>query len=64
MPVLSLRNACFRISDRVLLDNVTLQINSGERIGLLGRNGAGKSTLMRIMSGELVPDEGLSLIHI
>lgn len=59
MPVLSLRNACFRISDRVLLDNVTLQINSGERIGLLGRNGAGKSTLMRIMSGELVPDEGI-----
>ena len=63
MPVLSLRNACFRISDRVLLDNVTLQINSGERIGLLGRNGAGKSTLMRIMSGELVPDEGIAQIE-
>ena len=59
MPVLSLRNACFRISDRVLLDNVTLQIHAGERIGLLGRNGAGKSTLMRIMGGEIVPDEGI-----
>jgi ATP-binding cassette subfamily F protein uup len=41
-----------------LLDGVTCQINSGERIGLLGRNGSGKSTLMRLLSGLITPDHG------
>jgi ATP-binding cassette subfamily F protein uup len=41
-----------------LLDGVTLQIEPGERIGLLGRNGSGKSTLMKLLVGEIVPDAG------
>jgi ATP-binding cassette subfamily F protein uup len=41
-----------------LLDHVTTQIDSGQRIGLLGRNGSGKTTLMRILSGEVRPDHG------
>jgi len=40
------------------LDGVTLQIEPGERIGLLGRNGSGKSTLMKLLVGEIVPDAG------
>jgi len=41
-----------------LLDGVTLQIERGERVCLVGRNGAGKSTLMKIVGGELTPDSG------
>ncbi|MFA6054801.1 MAG: ATP-binding cassette domain-containing protein [Thermodesulfovibrionales bacterium] len=41
-----------------LLDGVTLQIERGERVCLVGRNGAGKSTLMKIVGGELTHDSG------
>jgi ATP-binding cassette subfamily F protein uup len=41
-----------------LLDGVTLQIDAGERIGLLGRNGSGKSTLMNLLAGHMAPDAG------
>jgi ATP-binding cassette subfamily F protein uup len=41
-----------------LLDGVALQIEAGERIGLLGRNGSGKSTLMKLLTGEIKPDSG------
>ena len=41
-----------------MLDKVNLTLDKGERLGLLGRNGEGKSTLMRILSGELLPEDG------
>jgi len=43
---------------RVVLDEVTLSVSPGDRLGILGRNGAGKSTLMRTLAGELAPLEG------
>ena len=47
----------FEIGNNIL-DGITFQIETGERVGLLGRNGAGKSTLFKILTGELAPDEG------
>jgi ATPase subunit of ABC transporter with duplicated ATPase domains len=44
--------------DSVVLDKVSLSINPGDRIGLVGRNGSGKSTLMRIIAEMEIPDSG------
>tara|TARA_R110002111_G_C6008015_1_gene374386 strand:- start:34436 stop:36226 length:1791 start_codon:yes stop_codon:yes gene_type:complete len=58
MSLLSLNQVSFGWGGAPLLDEINLEINAGERIGLLGRNGAGKSTLMKILAGELDPEEG------
>lgn len=42
----------------IVLHNIHLQINSQDRVGLVGRNGAGKSTLLKIIAGELTADSG------
>ena len=44
--------------DKVVLNNVSLVVHSGEVVELLGPNGAGKTTLLRIISGVLKPDQG------
>ena len=41
-----------------ILDGLTFQVDSGERVGLLGPNGCGKTTFLRILTGEVHPDEG------
>ena len=58
MPYIRLNQIEFSIGTQVLLDKVSLTLDKGERLGLLGRNGAGKSTLMRILSGELPAEDG------
>lgn len=45
------------------LNNVSLTIKKGEKIGIIGLNGAGKSTLLRVMSGIFMPSKGNVLIH-
>ncbi|HET9388407.1 MAG TPA: ATP-binding cassette domain-containing protein [Steroidobacteraceae bacterium] len=47
-----------RFEDRPLIENLSMRIMRGDRIGLIGPNGAGKSTLIRLILGELTPDTG------
>jgi len=56
--MIEINNISKRFGDVRALDNVSLRINDGEIVGLLGLNGAGKSTLMRLMVGLLSPSEG------
>lgn len=58
MELLLINNVSLGFGGPPLLDGVTLQIEAGERIGLLGRNGSGKSTLMKILAGQMIPDSG------
>lgn len=58
MRLITLSDVGFTWQKPSLLDNLELAIDSGERIGLLGRNGTGKSTLMKLLSGDLTPDHG------
>src|SRR5580692_7160839 len=59
MALLRLRDITFSYGGASLLDGVSLEIQPGERIGLMGRNGAGKSTLLRLLRGTLQPDDGV-----
>ena len=53
-----LKNLTLRRSSKVLLDSVSLTLNPGEKIGLVGRNGAGKSSLFALLNGSLHEDGG------
>ncbi len=58
MALLNLRDIHLSFAHPPLLDGVSLSIEAGERICLIGRNGEGKSTLLRVIAGELTPDDG------
>ena len=58
MPLLRLNKVSLAYGHRALLDAVDLEVHRGERVCLVGRNGEGKSSLMRVLSGEVVPDDG------
>jgi ABC-2 type transport system ATP-binding protein len=57
-PSLLAKGISQRFGDRIVLDDVDLEVPAGRVIGLLGPNGAGKTTLMRILFGVLQPDDG------
>ncbi len=58
MALISLQEVSLGFGGPRLLDKVNLQIESGERVGLLGRNGMGKSTLLKLVNGDLLPHDG------
>jgi ATP-binding cassette subfamily F protein uup len=59
MPtILSASKISVRYNDRMVLNDLTLGIQEGERLGLVGRNGAGKTTFLRILAGLQAPDSG------
>jgi ATP-binding cassette subfamily F protein uup len=58
MPLVTLEHISHAYGHVPLLDDVALQVDTGERIAIIGRNGTGKSTLLHIIAGDLPPDRG------
>ena len=58
MTVLAIRNLTLRVGGRALLEGADMTLDTGRRLGLVGRNGAGKSTLLKAIIGEIQPDGG------
>jgi ATPase subunit of ABC transporter with duplicated ATPase domains len=56
--VLDIENLSYEIDSQQILNNVTLRLGPGDRIGLVGPNGAGKTTLLRLILGKLLPTSG------
>ena len=57
-PMLELKNVSMSFQDRRILDDVSLQVQRGEILVVIGPSGSGKSTLLRLMIGLLKPDSG------
>ncbi len=58
MPILALNGICKRFGTHVALDDVSLTIESGEVVAIIGRSGSGKTTLLRCINGLEMPDSG------
>ncbi len=58
MALIRLQNIHISYGEPALLDRLDFSIQTGERIALVGRNGTGKSTLMKLITGEVTPDDG------
>jgi ATP-binding cassette subfamily F protein uup len=58
MALINLLNITKKFDIKLILDKVSVHINEGDRISVIGKNGAGKSTLMKIVAKQLEPDDG------
>jgi ATP-binding cassette subfamily F protein 3 len=58
MSLVSVHNLSLFLSGRTIFDHIGIQVNPGDRIGLVGRNGSGKTTLLRLLAGKISPDKG------
>ena len=58
MNVLSIQNIAKTVDDRPLFSEVTLGLDAGEKVGIVGRNGAGKTTFLKVLRGLVHQDEG------
>jgi len=56
--MIQVQNLSKQFSGQILFENISFNMQPGERIGLVGRNGSGKSTLFKMILGELGPDSG------
>jgi ATP-binding cassette subfamily F protein 3 len=56
--MISANNIFVKYGDRILFDHISITIGTRDRAGLVGRNGAGKSTFLKIIAGQIRPDEG------
>ena len=58
MALIGMRDVCWGFSEPPLLENITFQVEAGQRACLLGRNGVGKSTLLKLLCGDIAPGSG------
>ena len=56
--MISVQNLELRAGARLLMEDVTLRVDNGDKIGLVGRNGAGKTTMTKVLAGLALPAEG------
>lgn len=55
--MISTNNVTLRVGKKALFEDVTIKFTEGNCYGLIGANGAGKSTFLKILSGQLEPDQ-------
>lgn len=60
---MNIKNLCFSYGLQEIFDDVSLQININEKVGIIGVNGAGKSTLFKLIMGNLTPDSGKIILR-
>lgn len=58
MSLIQLENISFGYDNEIVLNNISLEIDKGECVVLMGNNGCGKSTLLKILNGLLIPNKG------
>ena len=58
MLLLTANKLSYHLPGRTLLEDASLSLDKGDKVGLIGRNGSGKSTLLRLLTGDLKPDNG------
>jgi len=56
--VIKLENVTVKDRDKTIIENITLEVERGEWVGVIGPNGAGKTTLLKVIAGRIIPDEG------
>lgn len=62
-PLLTLKDVSLTFGHQPLLDQVELTVSAGDRICLVGRNGSGKSSLLKIIAGQVEPDQGTRFLQ-
>ena len=60
--MISFQQVSLQYGDRKLFDGISFQINSRDRIGLVGKNGAGKSTILKVIMGEVSTESGQVIV--
>ena len=61
--ILKLEKISLKYGRKIILDNMNLQLNSGQILGLLGPNGVGKTTIFNLITGLVLPDFGSIIIN-